>query len=127
MSDNFQPQGNNVKSAAGMMEPGPANAQLIYILYFVGFLVGITTIIGIVLAYINKGKTGGFVESHYVWLIRTFWIGLLYSVIGAILSVVIIGLFILLATFIWMIIRLVTGLQKLNRGEPIANPQSWML
>jgi uncharacterized membrane protein len=126
MSDMNQSNGNQVKAAAGMMEPGPGNAQLIYILYLVGFIVGITTIVGLVLAYINKGKTGGFVESHYIWLIRTFWIGLLYTLIGFILTFVLIGLLVLVATFIWMIIRLVTGLQKLNRGEPIANPQSWM-
>ncbi len=126
MSDNFQPQDNNVKAAAGMMDPGTQNAQLIYVLYLVGFLVGITTIVGLVLAYINRGKAGGIVDSHYTWLIRTFWIGFLYSVIGAILTFVLIGILVLLATFIWMIIRLVTGLQKLNRGEPIANPLSWM-
>ena len=34
------------------------------------------------------GRAGGYVESHYTWLIRTFWIGLLYSIIGAALSLV---------------------------------------
>lgn len=127
MSDTNQPQGsNNVKAVAGMMDPGPANAQLIYILYLVGFLVGVTTLVGIILAYMNKGKTGGYVESHYIWLIRTFWIGLLYFAIGFVLTIVVVGIFILVAAFIWMVIRLVMGLQKLNRGEPIANPQSWM-
>lgn len=127
MSDNNQTPPNNVQAAAGMMDPGPGNAQLIYILYLVGFLVGITAIVGLVFAYINRGKAGGYVESHYTWLIRTFWIGLLYSAIGVVLSVIVIGFFILLAAFVWMVIRLVMGLQKLNRQEPIANPQSWML
>lgn len=57
------------------LEPGQTNALVIYILYLAGLVIGITGIVGIVLAYINRGKAGGFVESHYTFLIRTFWIG----------------------------------------------------
>ena len=59
------------------LEPGPTNVQIIYILYLVGFVIGVTAIIGLVIAYINRGKAGGWIETHYTWLIRTFWIALL--------------------------------------------------
>jgi uncharacterized membrane protein len=113
-------------NTSGMIDPGPSNAQLIYILYFVGFIVGVTTIIGVIFAYINRGRAGGYVESHYTWLIRTFWIGVLYSLIGVLLSVVFIGVFVLFAALVWAIVRLIKGLQALNRNEPVADPLTWL-
>jgi len=109
------------------LEPGPANAQVIYILYLVSFVVGITAIAGVVIAYINRGKAGGWVESHYTYLIRTFWIGLLYGLVSVVLMFVLIGILLALATAVWFIARCVIGLQALGRGEPIKNPESWML
>lgn len=44
---------------AGFLELGKSNLQLIYILYLAGLIVGITPLIGIVLAYMNKGKATG--------------------------------------------------------------------
>ena len=109
------------------MDPGQTNVQLIYVCYLVGFVVGITTLVGIVLAYINRGKAGGWVETHYTWLIRTFWIGVLYGFISILLMFVLVGFITGLATAVWVIVRVVIGLQAASRGEPIKNPQSWML
>lgn len=111
----------------GWLDPGPANVQLIYVCYIVGFVVGITTLFGIVIAYINRGKAGGWVETHYTWAIRTFWIGLLFGLISALLMIVVIGFLTALATAIWVIVRVVIGLQAASKGQPIRNPESWML
>ena len=109
------------------LEPGPTNVQVIYILYLVSFVVGITAIAGIVIAYINRGKAGGWVESHYTYLIRTFWIGLLYGFVAVILMMLLIGFLLLVAVAVWIIVRCIIGLQAAGRGEPIKNPESWML
>lgn len=109
------------------LEPGPGNVQVIYVLYLVGFVIGITVLIGVVIAYLNRGKAGGWVESHYTWLIRTFWIGLLFGFVSILLMFLVIGFLTALATVIWVIVRVVVGLQAVGRGEPIRNPQSWML
>jgi len=111
----------------GWFDPGPKNAQLIYILYFVSILVGLTALVGVILAYMNRGKAGGYVESHYTWLIRTFWMGLLFSFVAAILIFIGIGFLLFLAIFVWLVIRMIKGIQALGRGEPIANPQSWWI
>lgn len=112
---------------SGFLEPGKGNVQLIYALYLAGFVIGITPIIGIVFAYINRGKAGGWLESHYTYAIRTFWIGVLYSAISFILMFVIIGMLGFIVTAVWTIIRCVVGLQKVSRGEAIADPQSWLI
>lgn len=109
------------------LEPGPTNVQVIYASYLLGFVVGITPLIGIVLAYMNRGKAGGWVETHYTWAIRTFWIGILYGLIALMLSLVLIGLLLMLAVAVWVIVRVVVGFQAVGRGEPIRDPESWLI
>lgn len=111
----------------GWMAPGGKNVQLIYILYLASFFVGLTGIIGLVIAYLNRDKAGGYVETHYTWLIRTFWIGLLFSLISALLMFVGIGFLLFFAVAIWVVVRLVKGLMALGKSQPIPDPQSWLV
>ncbi|QKV19243.1 DUF4870 family protein [Oricola thermophila] len=110
------------------LEPGPQNALLIYILYLAGFVFGgFPTIVGIVMAYLNRNKAGGFVETHYTWLIRTFWISLAYAAISIVLFFIGIGFLLLFAVAVWAVIRLVKGLMALNRNEPMPDPATWWI
>jgi uncharacterized membrane protein len=111
----------------GIMDPGKANVQTIYVLYLVGFVFAITMIIGIVAAYINRGKAEAWLDSHYTWAIRTFWMAVLFAAISALLSFVLIGTLGFVATAVWVIARCIVGLQKVGRNEPVANPQGWLL
>lgn len=115
------------RSTDGWLDPGPKNVQVIYICYLVGFVIGITTLVGIVLAYLNRGKSPAWVETHYTWAIRTFWIALLFGFISLLLLFVAIGFLTALATAIWAVVRIVIGLQAIGRSEPIKNPQSWLI
>lgn len=111
----------------GFLEPGVSNIQLIYILYLLGFIVGITPLIGVIVAYMNRGKSEAWLESHYTWVIRTFWIGLLYGLIAMILMFVVIGFPLMIAIAVWFIVRVIKGLQVVGRREAIANPESWII
>jgi uncharacterized membrane protein len=126
MSDASQPM-NPSPDNGGWLEPGKANIQLIYVLYIVSFVIGISGLVGIVLAYINRGKSESWVETHYTWAVRTFWIGILYSIISALLMIVGIGFILILATAVWVVVRCVLGLQAVSRGEAVKNPQSWLI
>ncbi len=101
-------------------------AKIVYILYLVGIVFGITGIIGVIMAYINKGDAPEWLESHYRFQIRTFWIGGLYLLIGAILSLIIIGYFVLLFWVVWLIVRSLKGMKALDRKEAHPNPTGWM-
>ena len=93
---------------------------LIYVLYAASFLVGITAIVAIVMNYIKKDDVAGtFLESHFRWQIRTFWFGLLWSVVGGLLMVVVVGWAVLFANFVWMIYRIVKGFLRLNDNKPM--------
>jgi len=126
MTDNY-PQGTPPTRPTGWFDPGIPNVQLIYVLYLVGFVVGITAVVGIVLAYINRGKSEAWVETHYTWAIRTFWLGILYGLISMVLMIVGIGFLLMFVVAIWVVIRCVVGLQAATRNEPMKNPQSWIL
>jgi uncharacterized membrane protein len=97
----------------------------VYILYLVGFLTGITVLVGLIIAYLQRDKTDRVSQSHFQFQITTFWIGLLYFFVGLLTLHIGIGALILLWYVIWTVIRCVKGLLALNMGEPIGNPNSW--
>lgn len=105
--------------------PSTSNAQIVYILYLVSLVVGVTAIIGVIMAYVYKDTAPDWLRSHYRYQIRTFWIGLLYVVLGILLSVVLIGFLLLLFWLIWLILRCVKGLQQLERREPVSDSETW--
>ena len=72
------------------------------------------------------GSADPLLSTHYRFQIRTFWIGLLYLVIGTILTVVVVGIAVLFWWLVWSLVRNIKGLLALNEDKPIANPGSWM-
>jgi uncharacterized membrane protein len=103
-----------------------SNANLIYILYLASFIAGVTSLIGVIMAYVYKDQAPAWVQSHYRYQIRTFWIGALYGLIGAASFVIVIGGFILLFTVIWYIVRCVKGMQRVSAGQPVENVTTWL-
>jgi uncharacterized membrane protein len=109
--------------------PAISNKQLaliVYILYFVAYFTGITALIGVIIAHVQVASADPLLATHYRFQIRTFWIGILYLVVGTILTVVIVGIAILFWWFVWSLVRNVKGTLALNDNKPIANPASWM-
>jgi uncharacterized membrane protein len=98
---------------------------VVYILYLVGFLTGITALVGLIVAYLERDKTDQISRSHFQFQIATFWIGLLYLIVGVITTHFAIGALILIWWFVWTTIRCVKGLLILNDGRPIPQPNSW--
>ena len=116
------PPNNPPKMVVG--ERGLAFA--VYVLYLLGYITGITTIIGVVIAYIQADSATAPVKSHYTFQIRTFVIGFIYFLVGLLLLHLAVGALIILWALVWSLVRNVKGLLALNRNDPIANPESWM-
>ncbi|MDN6319290.1 MAG: DUF4870 family protein [Marinobacter sp.] len=94
-------------------------AVVVYILQGLSFFLGgITGLVGVIINYVKQDDVRGtWVEPHFRWQIRTFWIGLLWTVIGVVTTFLIIGWFILLGIAIWLIYRIVKGALALNDGK----------
>jgi uncharacterized membrane protein len=101
---------------------------IIGLLYLASFITGITAIVGVVLAYVWKDQPKGEWEvSHYQYLIRTFWIGLIGSIVGFVLLLVLIGVFVLLAVAALVGVRSVLSLINAQKHAPMPNPASWLI
>jgi uncharacterized membrane protein len=96
---------------------------IISLLYISSTVLGITGLVGIVLAYVWKGEPHADWEaSHYQYLINTFWIGLVGTVAGFILLIVLIGFIVLLAVFVLVVVRCVLSLINAQKQMPMPNP-----
>jgi uncharacterized membrane protein len=100
-------------------DPARNLAVVVYILQGLSFFLGgITGLAGVIINYIKLDDVRDtWVEPHFRWQIRTFWIGLLWTVIGVVTSFIIIGWFILIGIAIWVIYRIVKGALALNDGK----------
>jgi uncharacterized membrane protein len=112
-------------SASGFDFNGPT---IVSLLYLANFVLGISALVGVVLAYIWKGEARPAWEvSHYQYQIRTFWIAVLGSIAGVVLLVVLIGIFVLIAVGVLVVVRTVLSLIAAQKREPMPNPESWLV
>ena len=93
------------------------------------FLFGWPSIIAVIVSYIYRGDArGSWLESHFDWAIRTFWLALAIAVVVALISAPlilllglglatwIVGMFILGA---WAIYRIARGWLRLRDRQPM--------
>ncbi|SRR5690242_18486142 len=101
-------------------------AIAVYALYAASYITGISGLIGIIIAHVKADDPDPVLRSHFQFQIRTFWIGLLYVVIGTPLCMVLVGIPILIWWFVWSLIRIIKGFVLILDEKPIANPKSWL-
>ncbi|MCK9532549.1 MAG: hypothetical protein M0R77_18715 [Gammaproteobacteria bacterium] len=90
----------------------------VYALQALGFVFGITFVVAVVLNYIKREDVRGtWLESHFRWQIRTFWYGLLWSALGTLLAIILVGWFIWAAAVVWVIYRIAKGWLRLSEGK----------
>ena len=92
----------------------------------IGIVAGITSLIGVIMAYVKMGDAPAWVQTHYRFQIRTFWIGVLYSFIGVGTTVFFVGFAIMLFVLVWLIVRCIKGMGWAERGEPVRNVTTWL-
>ena len=96
---------------------------IISLLYLASFLTLFSVVAGLVLAYVWRGEPHEpWEQSHFTFLIRTFWIGLGFSVICAVLSLVLVGLLGFAAIGVWIVVRSVMALVAAQKHAPIRHP-----
>jgi len=92
------------------------------------FVFGWPSIIAVILNYVKRRDARGtWLESHYTWQIRTFWLALLWSaivlIVGALLAVVLVGFAVwivgLFVLGVWAIYRIARGWLRLVDRRPV--------
>ena len=125
MSDSPQTPNPSPGSAAGPVEDADG-VKLVYILYFLAFVIGISAIAGVIVAYLKRGEASAVSSTHYTFQIRTFWIGILFSVVGVLTSVILVGWLVLLFLVVWLLVRNIKGFMAISDNRPIAEPETWL-
>lgn len=94
---------------------------VIYGLYAFSWVFGVTALIGVIVAHVKRDDARGTVyESHLTWQIRTFWWGGLWTALGFLTFVLVVGGFILGGVGIWLVYRVVKGWLYWNDRKPLA-------
>ncbi len=90
------------------------------------FLIGWPSIIAVILNYVKRSEVRGtWLESHFLWQIRTFWYGLLWVVLCILFVVLTLGIGIIIAWLplaivsVWFVYRVVRGWLALREGRPM--------
>ncbi len=93
---------------------------VIYGLYALTLLFGISSIVAIVMNNVKKDDVAGtWLESHFRWQIRTFWFGLLWALLGFFTLFILVGVVIHFINCIWIIYRVIKGWLYFNDNKPM--------
>jgi uncharacterized membrane protein len=123
MNDN--PHNDSVVAEQGK-GPNTTMPMVVYALYLISFLVGFTSVIGVIIAYVYRGKGPDWIDEHYRYQIRTFWIGMLYALLAMALAFIGIGFLLMVALAVWLIIRCVKGFKGLQEKRVPDNVDTWL-
>jgi uncharacterized membrane protein len=90
------------------------------------FLTGWPSIIAVILNYVKRSDVRGtWLESHFLWQIRTFWYGLLWVALCMAFIVLTLGIGLVIAWLplgaisIWFIYRIISGWLRLRDNRPM--------
>lgn len=114
---------------------------VIYGLYLIGLSNGLTILIGLVLAYATRATASPKIASHLTFLIRTFWLSIVWwgiggaiALVGGVFSIILIGLpflwlglTIMGAIWFWFAARAIVGAVHLARDEAYPRPDAWLI
>ena len=122
-----------------MTEPAPSNNNsnlptnsgfdfnqptVVSLLFLGGLFTGVLGIVGVILAHVWQGDNReDWAASHFTYLVRTFWVWFIVSVI---LFVTVIGIMLLPLPAIWLGVRSVLSLIKAQKKEPMPDPQTML-
>lgn len=88
------------------------------------FLTGWPSIIAVILSYAKRGDARGmYLESHFSWMITTFWYAAFAIVLAGLMFVTVVGIpvaiVIIIFTGLWVLYRIVRGILHLMDEAPL--------
>lgn len=83
-------------------------------------LAGLPLLVGVAINFLNRNEVQGtWLESHFNWQIKTVWIALAGFAVAGLTFETGIGFFILIATLLLLVYRIVIGWSTLTANKPI--------
>lgn len=100
--------------------------KLNYLLLMANIIIQFLGIVAAIIAYVYKKDAPDWLQSHYQFQIRTFWLGLIMEILGVMLAHVGVGVLIIIFWIVWLIMRCVRGMKLLDEQQAHPRPQSWL-
>ncbi|MFL6675373.1 MAG: DUF4870 family protein [Massilia sp.] len=108
------------------LEDAKQFARILYIVHAITFLfsLGMLSFLPLIANYIKRQDTAGtLVYTHHSWMIRSFWIYILWLAVAVLLALTIIGIplawLVGVCAWIWKAYRLIRGFIDLNSNRPM--------
>ncbi len=105
--------------------PDTTMANVLYVMHGISpFTLWTLSVVAVIIGVFARDKVRGtWVESHYSWLARTFFWGLLWLVVASFLfTITVVGIFLLFVPWgiltIWYLYRVIRGWLLLNAHKP---------
>lgn len=89
------------------------------------FLTGWPSLLAVFLSYLNRHAAhGSYLASHFDFVIKTFWLALLWLIVSGLCIISFIGILpgivILLMVGVWVLYRLLKGMSALINEKPVS-------
>lgn len=96
-------------------------ATAVYLCQVLAFaFAGVPLLVGAVINFMRQEEVQGtWLESHFDWQIKTVWIALAGLAMSGLTFEFGVGFFILIATIVLMVYRIVVGWTALNADKPV--------
>ncbi len=96
-------------------------ATAVYLCQVLAFaLAGLPLLVGAAINFMKRDEVQGtWLESHFDWQIKTVWIALAGLALSGLTFEFGVGVFILIATVVLMVYRIVIGWMALNADRPV--------
>jgi len=138
MQADLVPLTSNGAEQLGKNTPGRGYVVVIYGLYIASIMAVVTAPIGAVIAHIRLGRSAAWLDTHLLFQLHTFWLGVLGLAIGLLLwrtSGMLdlapiyawsFGYLFFTIAIAWMMGRCGVGIHRLMTNRPITAPKSWL-
>ncbi|HET9122929.1 MAG TPA: hypothetical protein VFN52_05440 [Acidiferrobacteraceae bacterium] len=101
-------------------------AGIAYALFgFAVFGFWVPSIAGLIINYLQVDNAPPLIANHHRWMIRTFWWGTLWMLIGIALLVILVGYLVLGVLTVWWIYRVVRGFLALHEDRMVTSTR-WL-
>ncbi len=95
-----------------------STVQLVYALMAIGFVFGLTYLIGGIMALLKKSEEADpLLKAHYSYQARTFGYSVLWLALGIVTAFFLVGYLVLLANYIWALYRIIKGWLALTENR----------
>jgi uncharacterized membrane protein len=111
------------------LQPGKKNLIIIYVFYLCGSVAPLLPIIGAIVSYYNRNNTKDDIFiSHYSFIIRTFAIWVVSTVISMTINATsFLQVVLSMCILIWLILRVTMGLRYLIEDVAHPNPVTYWI